>query len=511
MKASYTDPAAIVQVIGCVFNDPSIIDETEKYIIHEDDFENEFHKIIYGSIYNIHLTGSSVNIDAITDYLSNRPKYEAIFKQNNGIEYLAEASTIAKRDTFNYYYNRLKKFSLLRAYSDFGLDVSFLYDPNNILDTKKRQQQEDWLDNISPAGITKAIDIKIDEIKSKYVEDDLGEGYQAGDGIEALIEDLKQHPEVGIPMYGPLINTVTRGARLRKLYIRSAASGVGKSRSMVADCCNFACNEIYHEQFGWIKNGTSEPTLYITTEQDKSEIQTMMLAFLANVNEEHILNGQYGEGEEDRVLHAAEILKRSPIWIEELPDFSITDVENKIKKNIREHDVRYVGFDYIQASLKILEEISKKSGGIRLREDNILFMLSARLKDMANQYGIFILTATQLNASYQDSETPDQNLLRGAKSIADRADVGLILLSVTKEDLEKLAPIFASNPNFTVPNIKLSVYKNRRGSYKGVYLWCSADLGTCRITPEFVTTWRHEMVSIENLKIVVEDEAPPWE
>lgn len=46
-------------------------------------------------------------------------------------------------------------------------------------------------------------------------------------------------------------------------------------------------------------------------------------------------------------------------------------------------------------------------------------MLSARLKDLANKYGIFIMSATQLNASYQESETPDQNLLRGAKSIAD--------------------------------------------------------------------------------------------
>jgi replicative DNA helicase len=236
-----------------------------------------------------------------------------------------------------------------------------------------------------------------------------------------------------------------------------------------------------------------------------------MLAFLANVNEEHILNGQYGEGEEGRVLHAAEILKRSPIWIDELPDFSLVDVENRIKKGIREHDVKYVGFDYVQTSLKILEEISKRSGGVKLREDNILFMLSARLKDIANQYGIFILTATQLNASYQDSETPDQNLLRGAKSIADRADCGMILLSITPEDLEKLAPILSSNPNFVTPNIKMSVYKNRRGSYKGVFLWCWADLGTCRVTPQFVTTWRHELVPIEDIKIIVDDGPSAWE
>lgn len=70
-------------------------------------------------------------------------------------------------------------------------------------------------------------------------------------------------------------------------------------------------------------------------------------------------------------------------------------------------------FDYIHTSLKILEEITHRSGGVKLREDNILFMLSIRLKDICNQYGIFILSSTQLNGQYTDAETPDQNLLRG--------------------------------------------------------------------------------------------------
>ena len=96
-----------------------------------------------------------------------------------------------------------------------------------------------------------------------------------------------------------------------------------------------------------------------------------------------------------------------------MPDFFLQDIENAIKKYIREHDVRYVCIDYIQTSMKILEEITRRGGGVKLREDNILFMLSTSLNDLCNQYGIFIISATQLNASYQDSETPDQNLLRG--------------------------------------------------------------------------------------------------
>jgi replicative DNA helicase len=274
---------------------------------------------------------------------------------------------------------------------------------------------------------------------------------------------------------------------------------------MIADACYIACDEIYDERFGWIHNGTKEPTLYIATEQEKSEIQTMMLAFLSGVNEEHILNGQYVADEEDRVRKAATILSEAPLYIEELPDFSLKDIEDKIKKNIRDHNVKYVFHDYIHTSLKILEEITRRSGGVKLREDNILFMLSIRLKDICNQYGIFIMSATQLNGDYQTSETPDQNLLRGAKSIADKIDYGSILLGVKDEDLVKLDKILATNV-FERPTIKISVYKNRRGRYKGIYLWCKADLGCCRIKPMFATTYDFEIIPIDDIKIIIDED-----
>lgn len=278
------------------------------------------------------------------------------------------------------------------------------------------------------------------------------------------------------------------------------------TRSMVADACNFACNKLYNlDQQKWLNNGIKEPTLFITTEQDADEIQTMMLAFLSGVNEEHILNGEYLDGEEERVRQAGSYLKEAPLFIEELPDFSLQDVEDVIRKNIREHGVKYVIHDYIHTSLKILEEITRRSGGVKLREDNILFMLSTKLKDLCNQLGVFILSATQLNGQYTESDTPDQNLLRGAKSIADKIDVGYIILNVKNEDLVALNPILKSNL-FDIPTIKLSIYKNRRGRYKSVYLWCKADLGCCRIDPLFCTNYNYEILSINDTDIQVTEE-----
>ena len=502
MPSKYVDTPSIVQVIGCVCKIPQLLDYADKYTLTEEDFPEQFHKIVFGTIYKLHELGAEkITLNSILDYLAARPKSEAIFIKQKGEEWLIKAVENAQTASFDYYYNRVKKMTLLRAFDSYGFDVSDIYDPDNIIDTKKRQLQEDQLDNATLESLAQKVQDKVDEIKSSYVDDSWGEATQAGDGIIELLEELEQNPEVGVPLYGPLINTVTRGARLKKFYLRSAPTGVGKSRTMIADCCYIGCNRIYDDVFGWIKNGVCEPTLYITTEQELGEIQTMMLAFISNVNEEHILNGKYEGDERERVYETGNILKNSPIYIEVLPDFSLQDVENKIKKNIRDHDVKYVFFDYIHTSLKILEEITRRSGGVKLREDTILFMLSIRLKDLCNKYGVFIMSATQLNGDYQTSETPDQNLLRGAKAIADKIDAGMILLPTSSDDIENLGQILTNNA-FERPDLKMSIYKNRRGRYKGIYLWCKADLGTCRVKPMFATTYTYEIIQIDNLKIL---------
>lgn len=493
-----------MQVIGCVYNNPQILEFEDKYTITDEDFPDEFHRTVFGAIYKIYELGAkTITLENLADFLSSRPKSAAIYKKNDGDKWLLKVADVASQLSFDFYYNRLKKMTLLRAYDNYGVDVSDIYDPDNILDIKKKQLQEDLLDNSSLEEIADRVDRKISDIRLKYVDDTTGEAIQAGKGVLQLIQKFKDHPEVGVPLYGRLVNTVTRGARLKKFYLRSAATGIGKTRSMIADACNIACNKIYDESFGWIKNGTSEPTLFITTEQELEEIQTMMLAFLSNVNEEHIINGEYEGDEEERVIKAGEILESSPLYVEELPDFSLKDVENTIKKNIRDHDVKYIFHDYIHTSLKILEEITKRSGGVKLREDNILFMLSNKLKDICNQYGVFIMSATQLNGDYQEAKTPDQNLLRGAKSIADKIDYGSILLSVKEEDIDALDSILSSNI-FEKPTIKMSVYKNRRGRYKGIIMWCKADLGTCRIQPMFCTTYDYELINMDDIKIIVE-------
>ena len=140
-----------------------------------------------------------------------------------------------------------------------------------------------------------------------------------------------------------------------------------------------------------------------------------------------------------------------------------------------------------------------------MREDNILFMISIRLKDLCNELGIFIMSATQLNGDWQEAKEANQNLLRGAKSIADKIDMGAIILPTKEDDIVALEKILATGI-FTKPNLKISIYKNRRGKFKSVVLWCQADLGTCRIKPMFMTDGSYEMLPIEDINIIIDRE-----
>jgi replicative DNA helicase len=415
-KSNYVDIPSLVNVIANVYKNPKLLGMEDKYTFSEYDFYDDFHQIIFGSIYNLYQLGvKEITINAIEDYLSGRPKKKAVYDNQKGAEFISKAIEYANENTFDYYYNRMKKFSLLRAYStELHMDLTWLYDPDNIFDIKKKQQQEEWLDSSSLVDITRKIDDKIDKIKVETLNENLEEGVQAGEGLQDLINRLREVPEFGYPMYGPFINTVTRGARLGKFYLWSAGTGIGKSRTMIANAAHIGCSQMWdHVSQKWISIGEPQPVLYISTEQQLDEVQTMICCFIAGVDEEHILYGEYQEGEWERIIKANQIIKQSKMYISVLPDFSLQDVEDTIKREMREHQVNYVFFDYLHSSLKILEEVASRTSGMRLREDNVLFMLSARLKDLCIKHEIFILSATQLNGDYVTASSFDQNLLRG--------------------------------------------------------------------------------------------------
>ena len=80
--------------------------------------------------------------------------------------------------------------------------------------------------------------------------------------------------------------------------------------------------------------------------------------------------------------------------------------------------------------------------------------------------------------------------------------MGSILLPVSTKDIDGLVSILDKNV-YDNPNLKLSIYKNRRGSMNKFFLWIVADKSTCRYNGVFATHYQYNLIPIEDLEINV--------
>jgi replicative DNA helicase len=234
------DNKAVLMLFGALMNNPTTLLKHDRYRLEVSDFVARHHKIIFSAINNLVNSGvdklDSISIDS---YLNKYPEQYKIFSDNRGLEALEFARNTAKGDNFVYYYNRVKKFSLLRAYLKSGIDIRFIYDPDEI-NTGKKEKMQTNLDSLTINEIIELVDMKIVDIRQSFELSADSYGQRAGQDIKELIDDLLEAPAIGLPLNGKFINSIVRGARLKKLYMRSAPTGVGKTRFSAGDSINLA-------------------------------------------------------------------------------------------------------------------------------------------------------------------------------------------------------------------------------------------------------------------------------
>lgn len=506
------DKSVALQVLGALVKKPSLFME-DKYDLQDTDFDDRFHKIVFSSIKNLFLQGTEVISPIEIDlYLSNFATQKQIFDANNGIGYIESLIRFAKVENFDYYYQQLKKFTLLRQLDAEGFDTTCYID-SNLVDPKKIDEMMSRFNKLSVNDIIINTEKKVIDIKDKFYKGCDESEQHIGDGLSALIDSLKETPEIGMPLNGNILNTICRGARLKKLYLDSRPSGYYKTRAKLADCARISIPFYYNTETNkWEHTGYDEPTLFITTELEVDEIQTMLVAYVSGVNESKILDGRFSIDEEQRVEKAIEYIQNSNMYIVHLPNYTTADVVRTIKKYSLLHNVGYVYFDYLFITPRLLQEISSQSRGISLRPDMVLLNIITVLKDLCNELNIFLSTSTQVSDGWQDSKHPDSSLIRGAKSLADKADIAYVGLPPTKEELSLIKPILDKGM-YQEPNMVYHIYKVRRGTYNKVRLFMHFDAGTCRTEELFATNNDCEYLEINgtNIEKILDDTSIPIE
>lgn len=502
-----SDRMAYRQIIGCLMQNPLLFLEYDD--ISPTDFDLKVARICFVIIKKLYEEGATILTPIEVDQEIEKHENSAIiYKKDGGLEFLKTAYEFAELNNFNMYYTRLKKYSLLRRLYKDKYDISEFYiDDKDIDDPLKALSIQQHFDESSIEDILNAVESKYTIIRNEFLNGGKVKGDPA-EGIFKLIDDLQKTPNIGPSLEGKIFSSACRGAREGCFYLKSASTNAGKTRTAVFDACHIA----YPIRWSEDKNSFIEEidkegeyrqprkVLFIVTEMDKEELQTIMLAYLSGVDEDHILRGKYELGELTRVKYAAKIMEKYSGYfiIEEISEPNLTNVEATIKKYVVIDNVKYVFFDYIHTTASMVNQFAKNNLG----EHTILMMMANQLKQIAKDYNIFIFSSTQVNvgAMNDDGEFKNETCIRGSKAVADKVDMGFVLTRVSEKVWNSLIPqlriaareglvdpLFLEDPKLRPTHI-IDIYKMRRGRYKNVRIWTNLHLGTGRRKDLFMTT-----------------------
>ena len=481
-----SDTSATLYVLSCLMHKPELLEE-DKYPLVQTDFCKNLEQILFTTVFNLekqgaaHLTPSDVDL-----FLKTQPSMYAYYQNNKGYEWLMTVYQLTEtfdRGQFDFYYDRLKKFSILRDLYKNGVDIKEFYDVDK--DFLDRDEEDDKLNKIKRDEIINRVREKLAGIESKHVGKINDKSQNAAKGLRALIESFADNPDIGMPIDGEIYNFASSGARLGKFYLYSSSSGGGKTRHLVGNACSLAFPRI---EGGKIvgKDGLQK-VLFIETEMTADELQTLLVAYVSGVNERKITKHTMNEQEKKNVDLAISIIEQyaDNFLIEQVTDPNVNMLKTLCVKYILQENVQYIFYDYIGTSVGLLTEFRD----LKTREDVALMLMSNTLKNVAADYQTFVESATQLSGEYEGAIIRDQTNIRGSKAVADKIDFGAIGIKLIKDSEEYMAvaPIIEKLGLPYTPNLVIDIYKNRRGEIVVAKLFRYFDFGTCRAYDLFLT------------------------
>jgi len=183
-----------MNVLAGIIKDPMVLMD-DHYSLVPDDFPERFHRIVFGALEHV-IRGGAKNVDAlvIDDYLQSYKDQYKVFTDNNGVAYINSVMELTSDKNFAYFYNRLKKASLLNRLSQQGFDISEYYDPTVISMTDADKTQSN-LDSVSLEQILEHYEIKLGNIKDAFGESQGRHGVHEGAkrGIKGKARDWRTY------------------------------------------------------------------------------------------------------------------------------------------------------------------------------------------------------------------------------------------------------------------------------------------------------------------------------
>lgn len=399
-------------VLGAILIDKDSINEVSD-IISPKDFYSDKNSIIYDSMLSLYDQRKPIDVLTLTAELKKRK----IFDKIGGSSYITElVNIVPTAANIEYYASLIKEASTKRGLIKAGTEMAELgykeeEEVKNILD-----KAESSIFAISQGHLTRDF-IQIKEALAESF-DRIDELHKSGAGLRGIKSGFFD------------LDNMLSGFQQSNLIILAARPGQGKTAMAVNVAQYVAVSE-------------KLPVGIFSLEMSKEELVDRLLVGQADVDAWRLKTGKLSEDDFGKLSEAMGELADSPIFIDDTPGISVTEMRSKARRLQMEHNIKLLMVDYLQ-----LVDPGRHYDN-RVQEVSIV---SQSLKNLARELKIPVLALSQLSRAveHRGEKKPQLADLRESGAIEQDADVVMFLY---RQD-DELLP--------TMP-INLLIAKHRNG------------------------------------------------
>lgn len=200
------------------------------------------------------------------------------------------------------------------------------------------------------------------------------------------------------------LDKITSGWQNSDLIIIAARPAMGKTAFVLSMAKNMAVDY-------------NVPIAIFTLEMSNVQLIKRLISNVASLEGEKIKSGRLSPEEEDRLNSRIRTIYGAPLYLDETPGLSISELRTKARRLVREKGVKMIMIDYLQ----LMNATGLKLGS---REQEVS-TISRSLKALAKELDIPIIALSQLNRSTENREDkrPVLSDLRESGAIEQDADI----------------------------------------------------------------------------------------
>ena len=376
-------------VLGSMLLDKDVIPSVTE-ILRSDDFYREDHKEIFEAMVELFDKGEPIDLITVSEQLKLRGTLEKV----GGLEYLAAiANAVPTTANVKYYSKIVEEKAILRKLIKASTEiVNMGYEASEevsyVLDRAERNIF-DVLEKRNTKGFSHIRDVLVDTFN--------------------MLEDLynnKGHV-TGIPTGFIDLDNKTSGLHNSDLILIAARPAMGKT----AFALNIAQHAAVHSHV---------PVAIFNLEMSKEQLVNRMLCSEVMIDSQKIRTGKLEDSDWQKIAMSLGPLSEAPIYIDDTPGASITEIRAKCRRLKLEKNLGLVVIDYLQ--------LMQGSGRSESRQQEIS-EISRSLKILAKEINVPVLTLSQLSRAPESrtDHRPILSDLRESGAIEQDADIVMFL------------------------------------------------------------------------------------